>query len=71
LPGATALLASARAVRLQGLRLDAPSAHCAQSAAPLIIEVRRLHAEGGGALYEFSVDAGAALARGRLSLLLA
>jgi predicted hotdog family 3-hydroxylacyl-ACP dehydratase len=60
----TALLASGRGLTLLGLRLDA----CSQA---LIVEVRRLHAEGGGALYEFELSAGAPLARGRLSLLLA
>ncbi|HEX4050341.1 MAG TPA: hypothetical protein VHY19_05645 [Steroidobacteraceae bacterium] len=61
--GGTALLASARALTLLDLRLDA----CAQA---LTVEVRRLHAEGGAALYEFELAAGALLARGRLSLLL-
>jgi predicted hotdog family 3-hydroxylacyl-ACP dehydratase len=59
----TALLASGRAVELLCLRLD-------QLAAELLIEVRRQHADGGGALYDFELRAGATLARGRLTLLL-
>ena len=62
--GRTALLASARALTLLGLRLDGGSQ-------ALIVEVRRLHVEGGAALYEFELAAGAPLARGRLGLLLA
>ncbi len=61
--GRTALLASGRGLTLLGLRLD-------ESSQALTIDVRRLHAEGGGALYEFELQAGAPLARGRLSLLL-
>lgn len=60
----TALLASGRELTVLGLALDT----CTQA---LLVEVRRLHAEGGGALYEFEVSAGAPLARGRLSLLFA
>lgn len=59
------LLASARAVRLHGLRLDTAGD------APLLVEVRRLHAEAGGAVYEFTLRAGATghpLADGRLGL---
>lgn len=62
--GRTALVASGRGLTLLGLRLDGNSE-------ALIVEVRRLHAEGGGALYEFELLAGAPVARGRLSLLLA
>lgn len=61
--GRVALLASGRAIELLCLRLDRPGDE-------LRIEVRRLHAEGGGALYEFELRSGAPLARGRLSLLL-
>jgi len=60
---AAALLVSARAVQLHALRLD-------ESAPPLIVEVRRQHAAGGAALYEFELLAGAPLARGRLGLLI-
>lgn len=60
----TALLASGRALTLLALRLD-------DLLQPLIVEVRRLHVEGGAALYAFELTAGAPLARGRLSLLLA
>jgi len=63
-PAGTALLASGRALLLHALRLD----DCAQ---PLMIEVRRLHAEGSAALYEFELAADRPLASGRLSLLLA
>lgn len=63
-PNGTALLASARALTLQGLRLDG-------GAEALLVEVRRLHGEGAAAMYEFELTAGTPLARGRLSLLLA
>lgn len=59
----TALLVGGRRLMLQGLRLDV----CSEA---LAIEVRRVHAEGAAALYEFELSAGTALARGRLSLLL-
>ncbi len=61
---AIALVASARAVQL-----DVPSLE--GLAAPLLVEVHRLHAASGGALYEFSLPAQHAVARGRLSLLVA
>ena len=64
-PGADfGLLTSARAVELAVGRLD-------QISGPLRITARRLHAEERSALYDFELEAGARLASGRLSLLLA